>query len=108
MTASVNNKAITYAIVVTNDGPAAAANAVVTDALPGTVAYVSVVSTQGTCSGGKTITCNFGTLAPGQSATVTLKVNRTNTKVAVVNTATVTSGVFDIDPADNTATATVQ
>ncbi len=39
---------------------------------------------------------------------VTLKVNRTNTKVAVVNTATVTSGVFDIDPADNTATATVQ
>lgn len=107
MTYSVSGKQIVYAIVVTNDGPADAIDAALADALPGTVGYVSVITTQGTCSGGKTITCNFGTLASSQSATVTLKVNRTNTKVAVVNTATVTSGVFDIDPADNTATATV-
>jgi hypothetical protein len=65
-----------------------------------------VVSTQGTCSGGKTVTCSFGTLAPGSSAMVTLKVNRVS-KLAVVNTATVTSSVFDIHMSDNSATATV-
>ena len=45
----------------TNDGPADALNASLTDALPGTVAYVSVISTQGTCTGGKTVSCSFGT-----------------------------------------------
>ena len=95
MTYSVNNKTIIYAIVVTNDGPAAAANAVLTDALPGTVAYVSVISTQGTCAGGKTVTCNFGTLTSGSGATVTLKLNRTNTKIAIVNTATVSARTYD-------------
>jgi uncharacterized repeat protein (TIGR01451 family) len=108
MTYSVNNKQIIYAIVVTNDGPAAALNASLTDALPDGVAFVSVISTKGTCSGGKTVTCNFSTLASGGSATVTLKVNRTNTKVAIVNTVTVSSSTFDIHMADNTATVTIQ
>jgi uncharacterized repeat protein (TIGR01451 family) len=107
MTYSVNNKAIIYAITVTNDGPAAADRAALTDALPEGVAYVSVISTQGTCVGGKTVTCNFGTLASGSSATVTLKVNRTNTKIAIVNTAAVSSSVFDIDGGDNSASTTV-
>lgn len=106
MTASVNNKAIIYAITVVNDGPAAAAGATLTDVLPDTVSYLSVITTQGTCTGGKTVRCSFGTLAPGSSATVTLKVNRVG-KQAVVNTATVTSSVFDIHMSDNSATATV-
>jgi hypothetical protein len=93
---------------VTNDGPADAVNASLTDILPGSVAYVSVISTQGTCSGGKTVTCDFGMLTSGSSVTIMLKVNRTNTKIAIVNTATVTSSILDIDIADNTATKTVQ
>lgn len=35
-----------------------------------------------------------------------LQVNRVNTKVAVVNTATVASSIFDIDTADNSAAVT--
>lgn len=108
MTASVDKKTIIYAIVVTNDGPADAAEAVLTDPLPEGTAYVSAMSSLGTCSGGKTLTCNFGTLANGSSAMVTLKVNRTNTKIAIVNTASVSSSTFDIDMADNSVTVTIQ
>jgi uncharacterized repeat protein (TIGR01451 family) len=110
MSAAYNSKTklITYSIVVTNDGPAAALNAVLTDALPGTVTFDSATTSVGTCSGTKTVSCGFGTLAPGSSATVTLKVTRTNTRSAVTNAVTVSSDVFDIDLNDNSATATVQ
>ena len=108
MTASTSGKNIIYAITVTNDGPAEAAGVTVTDALPSGVSFVSVISTQGTCRGGKSITCNLGTLASGSSATVTLRVNRTNTKNPIQNTATATATTFDIDKGDNSATATVQ
>ena len=107
MTYSVNNKTIIYAITVTNDGPADAANAVLTDLLPSTVAYVSVITTQGTCTGGKTVTCSFGTLTSGSSATVTIKVNRTDKNNPIENTATVTAGTFDIALTNNEATTTV-
>ncbi len=107
MTYSINSKKIILAITITNDGPADALNATLTDALPDSVAYISVVTTQGTCTGGKTINCNFGTIASGGSATVTLQVNRVNTKVAVVNAASVVSSIFDVDTADNSATVTI-
>jgi len=105
---NAKTKIITYSMVVTNDGPADALNAVLTDALPGTVTFDSATTSLGTCSGTKTVSCGFGTLASGSSATVTLKVTRNNIKSAVTNTVTVSSSTFDIDLADNTATATVQ
>ena len=101
-------KLITYSIVVTNDGPASALNALLTDVLPGSVALSSVTTSAGICNSTQTVSCSFGTLASGSSANVTLKVTRVHTKSAVTNTVTVASDVFDIDPADNTATATVQ
>jgi uncharacterized repeat protein (TIGR01451 family) len=107
MTYSVNSKKIIYAITVTNDGPADALSAALTDLLPDTVAYISVISTQGTCAGGKTVNCDFGTIASGGSVTVTIQVNRVNTKIAVVNNATVTSTIFDIDMADNSVSTTI-
>jgi uncharacterized repeat protein (TIGR01451 family) len=107
MTYSVNSKKIIYAITVTNDGPADALNASLTDILPDSVAFVSVVTTQGTCAGGKTVNCSFGTIASGGSVTVTIQVNRVSTKVAVVNTAAVDSIIFDIDMADNSTTVTI-
>lgn len=107
MTASVSGRTIVYSITVTNDGPADAVGAALADPLPSGVSFVSVGSTQGTCSGGKTIACGFGTLASGQSATVTIKVNRTDTRNAIENTATVTATTYDVDRSDNTATATV-
>jgi len=67
-----------------------------------------VICTQGTCSGGKTVTCSFGTLVSGGSATVTLKVNRTDKVNAIANTATVVAATFDINLGNNSATATVE
>ena len=106
MTASVNGKQIIYAITVTNTGPAQALNAILTDLLPDGTSYLTVIATQGSCSGGKTVNCSFGAIASGGSVTVTLKVNRTNTKIAIVNTATAASSVFDIYLTNNSATVT--
>jgi uncharacterized repeat protein (TIGR01451 family) len=106
MSTSVISKAIIYTITIVNDGPADATNATLSDALPSSVAYVSVMSSTGTCTGGKTVNCSFGTIAKDGSVIVTIKVNRVNTKVAIVNTASVSSNTFDIDMVDNSATAT--
>jgi uncharacterized repeat protein (TIGR01451 family) len=107
MTYSVNSKKIIFTITITNDGPADALNATLTDVLPDTLAYISVITSQGTCNGGKTVDCSFGAIASGGSVTLTLQVNRVNTKVAVVNNASVTSSIFDIDLVDNSATVTI-
>jgi uncharacterized repeat protein (TIGR01451 family) len=109
MTSAYNakTKVITYTIVVTNDGPADAAASAVIDNLSGTVSFLSVTTSQGTCTGGKKVTCSLGTLTNGSSASVVLKVNRLNTKATITNTATVSSSIFDIDMADNTVTVTV-
>jgi uncharacterized repeat protein (TIGR01451 family) len=108
MTANYNasTKVITYIIIVTNDGPADAVAASLTDVLPSGVSYVSIATSVGTCSGTKTIKCNFGTLTSGSSATVTLQVKRTSTK-SISNTASVTSSTFDLDKADNSVKVTV-
>ncbi len=108
MTSAYNAKSrvITYTIIVTNDGPADATASTVIDDLSGTVSFLSVTTSQGTCTGGKTVTCDFGTLATGSSATVVLKVNRLNTKAAITNTATVSSSIFDINLANNSVTVT--
>jgi uncharacterized repeat protein (TIGR01451 family) len=108
MDASVEKKTILYTLIVTNDGPADVLAAVLSGQIPDGTAFVSVSTTQGNCSGGKTLTCDFGTLASGSSVTITLKVNRVDTKIAIVNTVTVASSIFDIDLADNSATVTVQ
>ena len=82
----------TFVIKVTNDGPSAATSVQLNDPLPATVGYVSDVTDTGTCSeNAGTVSCNLGTLAPGQTATVTI-----TAKAVTVGTAT------------NTATATTQ
>lgn len=111
MSANANDRPIVdtiiYTIVVANGGPADALDVVLTDPRPEDTAIVSLISTQGTCRRGKTIDCRLGTLASGSSATVTIKVIRIGHN-AIVNTATVSSSVFDIAPGNNSATATVQ
>ena len=107
MTYSVNSRRMVFTITVINDGPADALNATLTDTLPDTVAFVSVVTTQGTCAGGRTVNCNFDTIASGGSVTVMIQVNRINTRVAVVNSATIYTSIFDIDLTDNSATVTI-
>jgi len=97
----------TYTIVVKNSeassGPAT--NVTMTDPIPADTTFVSVSTTQGTCTTTTPITCSIGTLAPGSSATVTLLV-KARAAGTVSNTASVTSTELDSDMSNNRSTAT--
>ena len=94
-----------YRIVATNNGPAAATNVTVTDALPAGAVFVSSSTTQGACSGTSTVTCNLGSLAPGASAVVTINVTP-SAQGQLANTATVTAGESDFDSTNNSSSIT--
>ncbi len=97
---------LSYRIVATNNGPAAATNVTVTDALPAGVSFVSSSTTQGACSGTSTVTCNVGSLAVGASAVVTINVTP-GAQGQVANTATVTAGESDFDTTNNSSSITI-
>jgi uncharacterized repeat protein (TIGR01451 family) len=80
---------ILYRIIVTNTGPSAARNVVVSDALPADLLNPLVISSQGGCNG---FGCALGDLAPGAAATI-LVVGQLSGNAAgpITNTATVTS-----------------
>jgi len=103
----VQGNNLTYTITVTNDGPLAATNVVVTDNLPAKsdIDFVSATSPAGSCDmTGNTVTCNLGTLANGATATVTIVVKAKHTGT-LSNRATVASPE-DNTPVNNSATAT--
>ena len=96
--------ALTYTIVVTNQGPASATSVQLTDVLSTSVRFASVTSTVGSCSQlDGTVTCALGDLASGSSVTVTITVTARRTGTAT-NTAQVSSLSPDPHPANNTAT----
>jgi uncharacterized repeat protein (TIGR01451 family) len=94
----------TYTIVVTNNGPGAAANVVVTDDLP---AGSTLVSSSAGCTGTTTVTCTVGTLAAGGSATIPLVVTLPPTPGTVVNTARASTTSTDPTPGNDSATAAI-
>lgn len=98
---------LSYRLLVTNNGPAAATNVQLADVLPGGVAFGSVTTTQGSCNGTGPVNCNLGSVAVGGTAVVTINVTP-SAPGPIVNSATVTASESDPDPFDNTATATTQ
>lgn len=91
---------VTYTLTVTNGGPDAAQNVVVTDTLPANVTFVSCGSTGGGVCGGTatTPTVTFTSLGNGASATITLVAtvnSSTGGGTTISNTASVTSDTFD-------------
>jgi trimeric autotransporter adhesin len=75
------------------------------DTLPPNVTFGSVASSQGSCVGTSTITCGLGNLANGAMATVTLSVTPTLAGL-ITNTVSVAGIKPDLDPQNDTATAT--
>jgi len=103
-TASLNN-AFSYTLVVTNKGPQDAVTARLVDTLPSGVVYSNATSSVGSCTNvAGVVTCDFGTLASGATATVSIVVAPTNLPVAAVcNTATITNSLIDPVTANNSA-----
>ncbi len=96
---------LSYRIIVTSSGPSPATNATVADTLPAGVNFVSATPTQGTCNGTMTVSCNLGSLAKGNFATVTIAVTPQSTG-QLINTASVSATELDPDTSDNSSTIT--
>jgi len=100
---------VTYELVATNEGPAAAADVLLTDTLPSGLVDAEAIPA-GACSvTGADIECDAGDLSPGSSftATVTATVDPAFAGDEIVNTAVVSSVTPDADHDDNTASATI-
>ena len=97
---------LTYTILVTNNGPAAATGVTLTDALPQALTFLSAAASQGSCSfADPTVTCAVGSLPAGQNATVTIRVVPQNFG-SVANSATADADQAEGNPGDETGTTT--
>ena len=94
---------LTYTVTVTNHGPAAATGVQLDNPLPPLEIFNIVVS-QGsfTTPDFAYILCDFGTLAPGASATLTFN-GAAGLTGTIFNTATATANETDPNPANNSA-----
>ena len=100
------NGTVSYSLTVTNKGPDTATDVQLADPAPAGITYLTATPSQGSCAlGPALVTCNLGTIAPGQ--TVSIAITAKATAVGThVNTATVTgSGGSETNPGDNTDTA---
>jgi hypothetical protein len=102
-------------VTVTNLGPFQASAVTLNDPVPELSTFVSMNSGGASCTAPAvdqvgTITCNFGNIASGGSATVTITVQIAGSanKDSVTNTAVVSSPNFDPNPANNSASVTTQ
>jgi len=97
-----------YVIEVANRGPDTASNVVVNDLLPTGVTYQSDVATTGNYVAGTGV-WTIGAMPTGdhQTLTITVLVTTGNSGGKVTNTGTVTSGTWDPDLTNNTATKIV-
>jgi uncharacterized repeat protein (TIGR01451 family)/CSLREA domain-containing protein len=96
---------LTYTITVKNLGTGAASGVVVTDQLPAQVGFVSSSSTQGSCSGETTVTCQIGNMTDGQEVVVTIVVTA-GSPGTITNTAVVSAQSNDPTSSNNSSTAT--
>jgi large repetitive protein len=106
---------LTYTITATNAGPSDAQDVTLVDTLPAGTTFVSVTTSQGTCSGTTAVTCDLGTIALGSSATITLVVQvdphlaggTVITNTVSVSSPEVTAATADPTPGNNSASASV-
>ncbi len=101
--ATLGNR-VTWTMVVTNNGPDGATGVTVADPLPAGTSFVSVATSQGSCTGGALISCQLGSMPVGTSVTITL-VTRATATGTLTNTATTVANEPETNSANNTATA---
>ena len=65
---------IIYTVTVTNESVISLTNVMITDTIPANTSFISSDATQGTTVGPDPLEVNFGTLNPGQTATLTFTV----------------------------------
>ena len=102
----VKGNNVTYTLTVTNNGPITDTGVQVADSLPSEVTFVSVTTSQGSCSGTSLVQCTIGSMTNGQVVTIKIVVNA-NATGTVTNTATVVGALPETTLANNTASATI-
>jgi uncharacterized repeat protein (TIGR01451 family) len=96
---------LTYTLSVSNKGPNTATGVTLADALPAGVTFVSVATSQGTCSfAAGAVNCALGTLPVGPVVTITIVV-RPTTAGPLLNTVVTAGNEPEANPADNRAQA---
>ena len=97
---------VTFTLVVTNTGPIAADNVIVTDALSRRMELEQASSTKGTCTGDPVVRCRLGTLAVGEVVTITIQATiwLDRYRGPLRNTASVSARTRERQPSDNSAT----
>jgi uncharacterized repeat protein (TIGR01451 family) len=97
---------LTYTLVVSNAGPANAANVVTTDTLPTGVTFGSANPTQ-TGVSGSVVNWSLGTVNANTTRTIVVTVTvNAGTSGVITNTAVVTTTTPDPNPTNNTSTVT--
>jgi uncharacterized repeat protein (TIGR01451 family) len=95
-----------YVLVIANAGPSDATAVTAVDTLPAGVTFVSSSPGPPACVlAGAALTCALGPLGVGASLSVTIDVTVNTPGGVLVNTATVSGGEPDPDPANNSAFA---
>ena len=102
----IAGEALSYAVYVTNNGPAAATSVEVTDTLPAATAFVSASGTGWTCSeAGGTVTCERDSLAVDETSRIAIEVTAPSQAGFIENTVSVTAAEQDPDTGNNEASA---
>jgi uncharacterized repeat protein (TIGR01451 family) len=95
---------ISYSLIVSNTGPAAATNVTVTNLLSALASFVSASSSQGTCTNnGSTVTCDLGSIDGLATASITI-VASVGQLGNVTNKATAYRAEFDPYTTNNSVT----
>jgi uncharacterized repeat protein (TIGR01451 family) len=98
----------TFTLKVTNHGPNAAANVIVSDPLPAGLTFVSASPGCSQSSGEPLVRCTLPSLAVHESASFTIVAHIPDTATeGIVNTATVTSSTPDPDLSNNEDTVSI-
>lgn len=95
----VRGELLTYTLSVTNHGPNLATDVELVDTLPGSVTFVS--ASPGCSHAAGVVSCALGDMAAGATATITINVIAPYVVSVLVNTAQVSSAVFDADLSNN-------